>query len=163
MKHIFKTTLLSALLLSAFATQAVQRNITVTAVVDPTVDMTLADGSALPDALTMEYNVVTGLQPISQQVKLWTNSTTANLNISLASAVNLASGTTQVPLTVKLDGKTLTTTATALTYATYFPNGNTTGSLAVPLEISQTTAGALKTAGTYTGTVGLVLAQATSN
>jgi len=165
MKRILNATVLSTLMLSAFATQAVQRDITVTATVDPAVDITLADGSALPSAVTMDYNVITGLQPITKNVKLWSNSTSKNLTIALANSPTLSSSssTSSVPLTVKFNGSALTTTATTLTYANYFPNGTANGSLAFPLVIAPTTAGVLTDAGSYTGTVSLIVQQATTS
>lgn len=165
MKKILSYSLLSAAILTFASAHAVTRNITVTASIDPTVDITLSDSTALPDTIAMQYLPGSGLATVSKDVKLWSNSTTANLTIALASSPALSSSTTNttIPLTVTLDGNELTTTNTTLTYATYFPNGITNGSITVPLAISQKTKGVVSAAGEYSGTVSLVLSQATSS
>lgn len=165
MKKILSYSLLSAAILTVSSAFAVTKNITVTAKIDPTVDITLADGTVLPDTIAMRYLPGSGLVSVSNDVKLWSNSTSGNLTIALASAPALSTSATSttIPLTVKLNGSTLTTTASTLTYATYFPNGITNGSITIPLDISQTTHAAISTAGDYSGTVSLVLAPATSS
>lgn len=163
MKKNLSYLLLSAAILTFTSAHAVTRDITVTASIDPTVDITLADGTALPDTIAMQYLPGTGLSSVSKDVKLWSNSTTANLTIALASSPALSAPTasTTIPLSVKLNGTLLSTAASTLTYATYFPNGIVNGSITIPLEISQATKGIVTAAGNYSGTVSLVLAQAT--
>lgn len=165
MKKILSCSLLSAAMLTFTSAHAVTKNITVTASIDPTVDITLADGTVLPDTIAMQYVVGSGLGTVSKDVKLWSNSTTADLNVALASSPELSASTTTttIPLTVTLNGTALSTTKSTLSYATYFPNGITNGSITIPLAISQTTKGVVSTAGEYSGTVSLILSQATSS
>lgn len=165
MKKILSYSLLSAAILTFTSAYAVTKNITVTASIDPTVDITLADGTALPDTIAMQYLPGTGLSSVSKDVKLWSNSNTANLNVALASspALSASTTTTTIPLTVTLNGTELSTTNSTLTYATYFPNGIANGSITIPLAISQKTKGVVSTAGEYSGTVSLILSQATSS
>ncbi|WP_252120395.1 CS1 type fimbrial major subunit [Symbiopectobacterium purcellii] len=141
------------------------RDITVTASIDPTVDITLSDGTALPDTIAMSYLPSHGLNSVSRSVKLWSNSATADLTIALATSspsLSAPTTTTTIPLTVTLNGIELNTASSKLEFAEYFPNGITNGSITIPLVISQTTKGVVSTAGDYSGTVSLVLAQATS-
>lgn len=165
MKKILSYSLLSAAILTFTSAHAVTRNINITATIDPTVDITLADGSALPDTIAMQYMPGLGLATVSTDVKLWSNSTAKNLTVALASSPVLSAptATTTIPLSVTLNGTALSTASSALTYATYFPNGITNGSITIPLSISQATKGVATTAGDYSGTVSLVLAQATSS
>lgn len=165
MKKFLSCSLLSAAILTFTSAHAVTRNINVTATIDPTVDITLADGTALPDTIAMQYLPNSGLTTVSKDVKLWSNSTTNNLTIALARSPELSAPTadTTIPLSVTLNGTALSTAASTLPYNTYFPNGITNGSITIPLAISQATKGAVATAGDYSGTVSLVLAQATSS
>lgn len=55
MKTQIKVISLLSVLATAFSANAVQRDITVTADIDPTVDVTLADGSPLPSSIAMQY------------------------------------------------------------------------------------------------------------
>jgi len=165
MKKILRYSLLSAAILTFTSVHAVTRNINITATIDPTVDITLADGTALPDTIAMQYLPGSGLAAVSRDVKLWSNSTTSNLTVALANSPVLSAptATTTIPLSVTLNGTALSTTKSTLTYATYFPNGITNGSITIPLTISQATQGVVTTAGDYSGTVSLVLAQATGS
>ncbi len=165
MKKILSCSLLSALMLTFTSAHAVTKNINVTATIDPTVDITLADGTVLPDTIDMQYLPGSGLATVSKDVKLWSNSTTNDLTIALAGSPELRASTTDttIPLSVTLNGAALSTTKSTLTYNTYFPNGITNGSITIPLAISQATKGAVATAGNYSGTVSLILAQATSS
>lgn len=166
MKSNFKIALAAAALVTAFGANAVQRDITVTANIDPTVDVTRADGSALPAAVEMQYLPGKGLQAYKEQIKLWSNTADRALNVSLVSEPSLtdAAGANAIPLSVSVNGKALTTTATSFDYATTFPSGVTNGSSAMPLVIAQKTPGVITSpAGTYSGIVSLVVTQATAS
>ncbi|AVF37761.1 CS1 type fimbrial major subunit [Rahnella sikkimica] len=165
MQKLIKPLFIATVLTAAFNAQAVQKDITVNANVDATVDMTQADGTALPGTITMQYIPGRGLSTYSLNTKIWSNSATANINVALVSAAQLNEATsgTAVPLKVTLgaDLKTITTTPTPFTYANLFPAGNTNGSSILPLKISQTTLAPLTT-GTYSGVVSLLITQATT-
>lgn len=164
MKMLPKMALCSAAMLAAFAANAFQADITVTADIDPTVSITGGDGTALPDTLPMLYKPGRGLDPVNKQIKLWSNSTDKDLTVALASNPLLTSpdATKNVPLNVSLDGKALGTTATVFPYATTFPSGITNGSRVMPLVISQKTREVVTEQGKYSGLVSLIVSQATS-
>ncbi|AKP35254.1 CS1 type fimbrial major subunit [Yersinia aleksiciae] len=165
--HKFATPLLASLaIVFAFNAQAVQRDITITADVDASIDITNADGTALPGAIKLQYIPGRGLAPSSISTKIWSNSATSSVNISLLNAAqmrNTVTGTA-VPLTVSLgaDERALTTTATSFTYASLFPSGIVNGSNILPLKFAQATQGILAT-GTYSGVVSLLITQATTS
>jgi CS1 type fimbrial major subunit. len=164
MKTQIKVISLVSVLAVAFSVNAVQRDITVTANIDPTVDVTLADGSPLPSSIAMQYLPGKGLAAHKENIKFWSNTADRALNVSLANTPSLtdANGANPIPLSVSVNGKTLSTTATSLAYATTFPSGIENGSSTMPLVISQTSPGAVSAAGTYTGIVSLVVTQATA-
>lgn len=164
MKMLPKMALCSAALLTAFAANAFQADITVVADIDPTVSITGGDGTALPDTLPMLYKPGRGLDPINKQIKLWSNSTEKNLTVALASKPLLTSpdATKNIPLSVSLDGKPLDTTATTFEYASTFPSGIANGSRVMPLVISQTTREVVTEQGKYSGLVSIIVSQATS-
>lgn len=163
MKKLIKPLLIVSIMATAFATQAVQKDITVNANVDASIDLTQSDNSALPSSINMQYLPGKGLTPFSLNTKVWSNSATANVNIRLTKAVNLTdvNGTTTIPMEVSLGGKVLNATNQTLTAATLFPAGIDNGSDVLPLRIAQVTQGILAT-GTYSGIVSLVLTQATA-
>ncbi|EAO6614202.1 TPA: hypothetical protein NPB33_004220 [Salmonella enterica subsp. enterica serovar Kintambo] len=98
-------------LLLATGAQAVEKNITVTASIDPTLDMAMADGTALPSNIDMQYNPVSGLQDYTLQTKIFTNATDKNITMRLLAPVtltNTVNSTQTIPLTVKYNQKEVT-------------------------------------------------------
>lgn len=165
MSDFVKATIVSLLFASAFSSQASENNITVQASVDPTVSLTLADGSALPSTVTMQYQAGVGLVAYKNNVKLWSNDATKNLQINLGAIPKLTdqNGENPIELAVSINGVTLSTAASTLTAASLFPGGtNTNGSSPLPLVISQKTFGPVTKAGNYSGLVNIVVTQATS-
>jgi len=162
MKKQIKAISVVGLLAAAFTVSAAQRDITVTAEIDPTVDITLANGSPLPTTATMQYLPGKGLSDYNEQVKIWSNTADRDLLVSLVNSPKLtdSTGTNSIDLSVKLNGNALTTTSTTMPFATTFPNGITNGSTAMPLVISQTNPGPATSAGSYSGVVSIVVAQA---
>ncbi|MEX1841620.1 fimbrial protein [Enterobacter cloacae] len=164
MKKMFTKSLVAALLLTGIAgAQAVQKDITLTATVDPSLDMTLSDGSAIPASQVMQYLPGIGLEDISMMTKIWSNDATKDLNMRLVSQPQLVNTTgataTPVPLSVSWGGQALSTTDTQLTAADLFPSGKSDqGSVAKELRITQSTKGALS-AGNYSGVVSIYLTQ----
>ena len=165
MKKQIKAVSLLSLFVAAFSVSAAQRDITVTADIDNTVDITLANGSPLPTTATMQYIPKKGLASYSEQVKLWSNATDRDLLVSLVNAPSLTdtNGANPIPLKVSLNGNALSTTASTMTYATTFPNGIENGSSAMPLVISQAQPAEITTAGSYTGVVSLLVTQAAAS
>lgn len=165
MKTQIKVISLVSVLATAFGVNAVQRDITVTADIDPTVDITLADSSPLPSSIAMQYLPGKGLAAHKENIKFWSNTADRALNVSLANTPSLtdANGANPINLSVSINGKALTTSATSFDYATTFPSGIANGSSTMPLVISQAQPGEVTAAGTYTGMVSLVVTQATGN
>ncbi|VWC47143.1 cable pilus major pilin CblA [Burkholderia lata] len=147
--------------MSAFA---VQKDITVTANVDPTLEILTADGSALPSSVAMSYMPGKGLQTKEVMTKIFSNDKTKDLQVRLATdavMTNVTSpGATSIPLSVKLGNDVITTEATTVKAATIFLGDLSQGSSALPLSISQKTPGEVAEAGNYLGVVSLVVTQA---
>lgn len=162
MKNQIKTISIISLFAAVFSVSAAQQDITVTAQIDPTVDITLDNGSPLPATGTMQYLPGKGLGDYSKQVKLWSNTVDRDLLVSLVNSPLLTdeTGTSDIPLKVTLNGEALSISQKKMTYATTFPNGIEHGSSTMPLVISQANPGLITKAGRYTGIVSIVVAQA---
>ncbi|MGX8939550.1 CS1 type fimbrial major subunit (plasmid) [Symbiopectobacterium sp. Eva_TO] len=155
-------------LAGAFAAQAYQTNITVNANVDPTIGLTLSDGTTVPSSVNMSYTPGLGMNGYKANLKLWSNAETdMNVYLSTDPQMTDANGDNPIPLTVGLNGTALTTAAPATApkafqYSTLFPNGITNGSIALPLAIKQKNPSQTVVAGQYSGVVTLVVTQATT-
>ncbi|MBN5310970.1 fimbrial protein [Serratia marcescens] len=163
MRHYIKPLLIATALATSFSSLAIQKDITVNASVDSQLDMTQADNTPLPASIDMQYVPGRGLESYRLNTKVWSNSATSNVKVRLVSAARLtnADGDQNIPLTVQLGEKALTTTDAEFTGAELFPGTVENGSAVLPLIISQTTKGILKT-GQYSGVVSLMLTQATT-
>ncbi|HCF8016669.1 TPA: fimbrial protein [Klebsiella aerogenes] len=163
MKKYIKPLMIVAAMSTAFSAMAIQKDITVNANVDSQLDMTPADNTPLPASIDMQYLPGRGLESYRLNTKIWSNSATSNVKVRLVSAANLTNedGAETVPMTVKLGDKTLNTTDAEFTGSELFPGSVENGSAVLPLTISQTTKGILKT-GQYSGVVSLMLTQATT-
>ena len=163
MKKYIKPLMIVAAMSTAFSAMAIQKDITVNANVDSQLDMTQADNTPLPASIDMQYLPCRGLESYRLNTKIWSNSATSNVKVRLVSAANLTNedGAETVPMTVKLGDKTLNTTDAEFTGSELFPGSVENGSAVLPLTISQTTKGILKT-GQYSGVVSLMLTQATT-
>lgn len=152
----------AALMAMSMSAHAVQKDITVTASVDTTLEMLSADGSALPTTMQMQYLPGSGLQAAVVNTKIFTNDKAKNVQIRLASSPSLTNqtspGSPAIPLTVSLGGNALTTTASTLTAAELFPGELAQGSNVLPLSIAQQTVAAVA-AGSYQGLVSVILTQ----
>lgn len=163
MRNYIKPLLIVAAMTTSVSALAIQKDITVNTNVDSQLDMTQADNTPLPASIDMQYLPGRGLESYRLNTKVWSNSATSNVKVRLVSAAQLinADGDQTVPMTVKLGEKTLTTTDAEFTGAELFPGSVENGSSVLPLIISQTTKGILKT-GQYSGVVSLMLTQATT-
>lgn len=163
MKSIIKPLLVTAIMGFAINASAVQKDITVTANVDATLDMTTDTGEVLPSTMAMGYMPGVGLEPVTQMTKIFSNDAEKDVNINLAGTPQLMDtvGTNpNVPLTVKYGSLTLTQAQQTMTAASLFPNGDTSnGSIIQPLMVSQTTQAPVAS-GNYSGVVSVVLTQA---
>jgi len=149
--------------LMSMSAHAVQKDITVTANVDTTLEILSADGSALPTTMQMQYLPGSGLQAAVVNTKIFTNDKAKDLQIRLASAPSLKNqtspGATEIPLTVSLGDTALSTTAATLKTAEIFPGELAQGSNVLPLTIGQKTVEAITASGSYQGLVSVILTQ----
>lgn len=174
---ILNVTVLS-LLISGFYANAATVSINMHAKVDPKVGIVNAnDFSALKD-VKLQYDILKGIIPSVQKVKLLTNDPSKNLSVKLAEDVELknpllpADSTSTIPLTIKLGGTELTTADSSFTIASIFPTKRvhatdtvpdvTNGSNILDMVISAKTQPSKATvAGHYVATVNLVINQTT--
>lgn len=163
MRKYIKPLMIVAAMASSFSALAIQKDITVNASVDSQLDMTQADNTPLPASIDMQYLPGRGLESYRLNTKMWSNTATSNVKVRLVSAAKLTNtdGEQIVPMTVILGDKTLSTTDAEFTGTELFPGSIENGSAVLPLTISQTTKGILKT-GQYSGVVSLMLTQATT-
>ncbi|MEG0233161.1 MAG: CS1 type fimbrial major subunit [Hafnia sp.] len=146
---------------------AVQKDITINANVDPSLDMTLSDAQPLPTSVLMQYIPGNGLAPYAMQTKIWSNAY-SDVSIKLANDVLLydrAGSSMTVPIKVSYGGLALTTTSRTMAKDFLFPGGLptiSTGSIEQELKFTQATPGTEITEGNYTGVVGIVLTQSTT-
>lgn len=165
MNRFTKAALLALCAFAPLSAMAVDKDITIVADVDPTLEILQADGSALPSTLRMNYIPGRGLQNASILTRILTNDVSKDLTMRLVTAPVLANmlnpATPGVPLSATYGGQALSaTTPVTLTATSLFP-GATTGegsSVTQQLEVRQTTAGVLA-AGSYQGVVSIVLTQ----
>ena len=171
MKKLSKATCLALSLVSLMALApaafAVQKNITITATVDDTLDIALPDGSALPSTMSMVYLPGIGLKPTAPLItRIFSNDRSKSVQVRLAYApvlINTLGSGSSVPLTVTYGTQTLSTTNVTLAATEIYP-GTATGagaSLDLPLVVSQTASGTppvrpLLATGSYSGVVSIV-------
>ncbi|UEP46742.1 cable pilus major pilin CblA [Burkholderia ambifaria] len=158
---------IAAVALMSMAAHAAQKDITVTANVDTTVEMLSADGSALPTTMQMQYMPGTGLQSATVSAKIFTNDKAKDLQIRLAAVPSLKNLTTpgaaEIPLAVKLGGTELSTTAATLKASEIFTGELAQGSNALELSIAQKTAAAVTASGSYQGVVSVIVTQSAAS
>ncbi|MDN7923152.1 CS1 type fimbrial major subunit [Burkholderia gladioli] len=150
----------AVLSMSAFA---VEKEITVTAQVDPIVELLSPAGDALPSDLPMQHVPGKGLSHETFVARIFTNDNKKDIQIRLQTEPKLTHtiDTTAAPidLTVSVDGNALSTTATTLQAANLF-TGADTASKPLTFSIAQKTPGAVATPGLYRGPVRLVVTTA---
>lgn len=158
---------IAAAALMSMSAFAVQKDITVTANVDSTVEMLSADGSALPTTMQMQYLPGVGLQTASVNTKIFTNDKSKDLQVrltedspSLKNQTNPAAPA--VPLKVSLADMELSTAPTKLISQNLFLGELAEGSIALPLSIAQATPEVVE-AGSYQGLVSVILTQAAAS
>ncbi|MBR8066760.1 cable pilus major pilin CblA [Burkholderia ambifaria] len=158
---------IAAAALMSMSAHAVQKDITVTANVDSTLEMLSADGSALPTTMQMQYLPGAGLQATVVNTKIFTNDKAKDLQIRLATDASLKNrtspGALEIPLTVKLGDTELSTTAKTLKTTDLFPGELAQGSNVLPLSIGQKTVAAITASGSYQGLVSVILTQSAAS
>lgn len=173
MFNLYKKAALAIILGSAsLSAHAVQTDITVWANVDPTLSLLKHDGTPLSDSVELTYRAGVpgtgagaGLSTWTDQVRIFTNDVTKDVQVRLGADASLvpdvaAVGATAVPLTVSLNGTELTTAAKDFTSAQLFPGSDLAGaSITMPLSIGQKTVGAIAFGGQYKGIISVIMVQ----
>ncbi|MBO1749153.1 cable pilus major pilin CblA [Stenotrophomonas sp. SI-NJAU-1] len=156
-----------ALMSISMSAHAVQKDITVTANVDTSLEILSADGSPLPTTMQMQYLPGQGLQTAQVMTKIFTNDVKKDLQVRLSADPALRNttnpGAPDVPLAVKFGNANLTTKAETLSAAEIFSGDIKNGSNALPLSVAQKQAGALTEAGSYQGVVSVILTQSAAS
>lgn len=140
---------------------AVDKVITVTASIDPTLDLAQADGTALPSTVALHYTPVSGLQEHTIQTRLYTNEAKdVTMYLTMEPKITgIDNPLHSIPLKVFYNGKAVTTTAWPASdalKATIFNEGR---SVAMPLTIAADNTDKQNwSAGSYQGVVNLVVA-----
>ncbi|EMX82354.1 CFA/I fimbrial subunit B [Escherichia coli 2726800] len=151
----------------AVSASAVEKNITVTASVDPTIDILQANGSALPTAVDLTYLPgAKTFENYSVLTQIYTNDPSKGLDVRLVDTpklTNILQPTSTIPLTVSWAGKTLSTSAQKIAVGDLgFGSTGTAGvSNSKELVIGATTSGTAPSAGKYQGVVSIVMTQST--
>lgn len=146
---------------------AIQTDIKVWADVDTTLALMKADGSALTDVVQMSHNPASGLTAWSEQVRIFSNDTSRNVDVRLGNDAVLtptvaATGAVPVPLVISLNKRVLTVAAQEFKASDLFDGAIPGASIAMELGIAQATPGKIAAAGLYEGMVTVVMAQTTS-
>jgi|GEM_PF-3746888 CS1 type fimbrial major subunit. len=169
MKTSFIATVVALATVCSFSASAAQKDITVTASVDSTIEFLQADGSSLPSTIKLDFLPGTGLAHKVIKTRVYSNDMTKAVNVKLLNTPQLANvvdPTQSIDVDVKLGGKSLTTSDTKLDATTLFPGGKADlngGSVSLDLDIGQKgAAAAVLPAGDYSGMVSVVLSQATA-
>lgn len=137
---------------------ALQKDISVSTVVDTSVSITQSNGSALPDSVAMPFIVGTGLKSLSIPVVLYGTGTKFELQLgSAAQLTNDADSSLTIPLTVTLGTTAVTTTKAEVVGATLNLDALTHKTSPVNLVIKPTNPTAATHAGHYEGTVSLTV------
>ncbi|WP_312682259.1 CS1 type fimbrial major subunit [Stenotrophomonas chelatiphaga] len=162
--HCRNALLALALAAASTSAHAVQADIKIWADVDPTLSLLRADGSALPDAVALTYQPLSGLSPWTEQVRIFSNDTSKDVSVRLGNAAELrpvvaATGAAPIPMTVRLNGRPLAVSNADFDASTLFDGALPGASIAMPLVIEQTTRGPITAAGLYEGLVSVVLVQ----
>nr|CAC18738.1 adhesin major subunit pilin [Burkholderia cepacia] len=158
---------IAAAALMSMSAHAVQKDITVTANIDTTVEMLSADGSALPNTMQMQYLPGSGLQVTEVKTKIFTNDNAKDLQVRLATEPSLKNltkpGADEIKLAVKLGGTALSTKATTLKASDIFTGDLAQGSNMMPLSIAQQDVAPVTAAGSYQGLVSLIVTQSATS
>nr|3F84_A Chain A, CFA/I fimbrial subunit B [Escherichia coli]3F84_B Chain B, CFA/I fimbrial subunit B [Escherichia coli] len=149
----------------------VEKNITVTASVDPVIELLQADGNALPSAVKLAYSPASKtFESYRVMTQVHTNDATKKVIVKLADTPQLTdvlNSTVQMPISVSWGGQVLSTTAkefeaAALGYSASGVNG-VSSSQELVISAAPKTAGTAPTAGNYSGVVSLVMTLGSDN
>ena len=131
-----------------------------TAKVNATLQLTDTDGSALSSNLALDYDLAKqAFKPKVVMANLATNTNTNDIVASIAGQAQMTNGNTAIPLKVTLNGEELSSTVKVFKATELF--GSNAYSTPVTLVFAQKDDSAVNAAGTYTGSIQLMLQQQT--
>ena len=142
-----------------------QMQIAVSTYVGSTLQMTNSDESALDTDIALPWNPATFFATWSRSVVISSSNHTTDVQVRLLTPPALRNGSDSIPLKVKLNGTTLSTTAMTYSASMLFPAGASSGgnSIEMPLSVGadNTNPTARKpAAGMWVAAVQVVLSQA---
>lgn len=161
-----KAALAAALATVSLSANAFDADIKVWANVDPTLALLKADGTALDSVVNMVHNPVSGLVPWSQQVRIYSNDESKDIEVRVGSTpqlLNTDGGGTPVPLTVSLNGRALTVAAQDFSATDLFDGAMPGASIPMALRIAQTSPAPITRGGRYEGIVTIAMQQKTTS
>ncbi len=160
-------TIALATLFATMGASAVEKNITVTASVDPSIDLLQSDGSDLPTSVALTYSpAAKNFEPYSLNTVVHTNDSAKGVVVKLSAEpvlTNILDSNNQIPMTVTWGGNKLSTNDSH--FQSDVLNFNATGvegiSSTQQLVIHAETQGNEPIAGNYQGVVSIILTQST--
>jgi hypothetical protein len=161
-----KAALAAALATVSLSANAFDADIKVWADVDPTLALLKADGTALDSVVNMVHNPVSGLVPWSQQVRIYSNDESKDIEVRVGSTpqlLNTDGGGAPVPLTVSLNGRALTVAAQDFSATDLFDGALPGASIPLALRIAQTVQAPIARGGSYEGIVTIAMQQKTTS
>ncbi|MBN5021572.1 fimbrial protein [Stenotrophomonas maltophilia] len=161
-----KAALAAALATVSLSANAFDADIKVWADVDPTLALLKADGTALDSVVNMVHNPVSGLVPWSQQVRIYSNDESKDIEVRVGSTpqlLNTDGGGAPVPLTVSLNGRALTVAAQDFSATDLFDGAMPGASIPMALRIAQTSPAPITRGGRYEGIVTIAMQQKTTS
>ncbi|TIE16161.1 fimbrial protein [Stenotrophomonas maltophilia] len=161
-----KAALAAALATVSLSANAFDADIKVWANVDPTLALLKADGTALDSVVNMVHNPISGLVPWSQQVRIYSNDESKDIEVRVGSTpqlLNTDGGGAPVPLTVSLNGRALTVAAQDFSATDLFDGALPGASIPLALRIAQTVQAPIARGGSYEGIVTIAMQQKTTS
>ncbi|HFL1972545.1 TPA: CS1 type fimbrial major subunit [Stenotrophomonas maltophilia] len=159
-----KAALAAALATASLSTHAVESHIKVYTNVDTTLALMKADGSALPDLITLAHIPGQGLNAHTERVRIYTNDETKDIEVRLTTDPSLVlkgGGGTPIPLAVDLNNKRLTVAAQDFLASDIYDGALPGASVAMDLRVGQVTRTPITVAGEYEGIVSIAMVQKT--
>ncbi len=165
-----KNTITAMSLATLFVTMgasAIEKNIVVTASVDPSIDLLQADGTALPGAVELTYSPATkAFEPYSINTAVHTNESTKGVVVKLSTEpklTNILDSSKSIPMEVTWGDKKLSTANTTiaaneLDFGAAGVSGVSSNKL-LTIQAKNTDA---PSAGNYQGMVSIILTQSTT-
>jgi len=159
-----KAALAAALATASLSAHAVESHIKVYTNVDTTLALMKADGSALPDLITLAHIPGQGLNAHTERVRIYTNDETKDIEVRLITDPSLVlkgGGGTPIPLAVDLNNKRLTVAAQDFLASDIYDGALPGASVAMDLRVGQVSRAPITVAGEYEGIVSIAMVQKT--